>query len=1120
MKYTGAKLIFLVSLFFYCSTAFANDAYEMGLSAYEEGNHQKAYEIWQKAALKNNSNSQYGLGFLHEHGLYVAQNFSKALFWYEKAALSAHPEAQYAAGVMYLQGLGVTIDQSLAINYFRSAAKLNNELAILTLGDLNFFGEFPDSSVENAEKWYKIASDLGSKDGAAMLAQVWYETPIFKKTPEQIVRQLEYAVSLGSADAKFMLGLFYKDGILVTKDLFKAKYYLEAIDSLDSDIYSNFSLAEIYFETGIYSATILRLDLLVEELKVSSADPFLLGEAYNLLGRSFAMESKLVKAEENFLEALDIFQSQKDSFSQIAMVFNNLGLTYLNMANFVKAEQYIERAIALRPDDGVPYNNFGLAAYEQGNLNLAKAFFEKSLILLSDEFGHANMELTPTLNSLGLVFYSMEDFQKAEIYYEKALEIIREELGEEHQYFATTLGNLANVWAATDQFGKALEAYNDLKVLYESSLGKFQQEYAAVLNNSAHLKSRLTDYKNAILDAEDALTISQKNLGSRHPDLIGLNTGLAKLHFYAGNKKKALHYSSKASALIKNYSIAYNGTTNQNSKSNYPISVINLKPRSFDTQKINTAANFNIAMLINLQTPHDLNKILISFQLADVVAREAVFTMTALRFTAADKKLQEQIRFLQDELETYKSLMTKYIRFLTKQGERNFQNTVELLKSHVNQRLEKIGNIQNTIASTFPRYSELVNPQPLSLSDTQDLLGLDEGLFTFVSDDETSSTYAFMVTKEDARAYKVDLSESDIADIVGELRSDIDLSQVVGIGDLPNFDMNLSYELYSKLFGPAEDMLGGVKHLLVVPTGPMESLPLNLLVTEKPEIDPSSSVFDNYQAAAWLPKSYSLTRLPSVSSLRALRVFASADQAQEPFIGFGDPVLNGQPGELRGLQLANVYRGTKADIEQVRSLPELPETSEELKRIAAYLRAPEDKIYLRERASETVLKNTDLTNSRVVAFATHGLVGGEISGLAEPALVLSPPDEATDEDDGLLKASEVAQLKMNADIIMLSACNTASGDELGAEGLSGLARAFIYAGARSLLVSHWSVESSSAAELTTGMFDVMSADDSIGRSEALQMSMVDLMMDEDQPYYSHPAFWAPFSLIGDGATLN
>ena len=416
--------------------------------------------------------------------------------------------------------------------------------------------------------------------------------------------------------------------------------------------------------------------------------------------------------------------------------------------------------------------------------------------------------------------------------------------------------------------------------------------------------------------------------------------------------------------------------------------------------------------------------------------------------------------------------------------------------------------------------SELVNPQPLSLTDTQDLLGLEEGLLTFVSDDETEATYAFFVTREDARAYKVDLSESDISDIVKELRSGIDLSNSIGIGDLPNFNTELSYELYSKLFGPIEDMLNGLEHLLIVPTGPMESLPLNLLITEKPNVDPTASVFDNYQAAAWLPKKYSLTRLPSVSSLRALRVLASAGQADEPFIGFGDPVLNGSAGELRGLKLSNVYRGTQADIEQVRNLPELPDTADELKLIANYLRAPEDSIYLRERASETILKNTDLTNSRVVAFATHGLVGGEISGLVEPALVLTPPDEVTDEDDGLLKASEVAQLKMNADIIMLSACNTASGDKLGAEGLSGLARAFIYAGARSLLVSHWSVESTSAAELTTGMFDAMNRDSDIGRSEALQMSMVDLMTDKDRAYYSHPAFWAPFSLVGDGATLN
>jgi len=471
-----------------------------------------------------------------------------------------------------------------------------------------------------------------------------------------------------------------------------------------------------------------------------------------------------------------------------------------------------------------------------------------------------------------------------------------------------------------------------------------------------------------------------------------------------------------------------------------------------------------------------------------------------------------------DNLRKTKRIVTEDIISMVALGDQ--EERINELQKNANSLSSSIQSFEAELLKKFPKYMNLISPVPLSLTETQNLIVSTEGVFTFVSDNEANVTYAFFVTKDDARAYEIDLSESDIAAIVSKLRAGIDLSNSFGFGDLPNFDMDLSHDLYSKLFGPVEDMLEGIKHLLVVPTGPLESLPLNLLITEKPKMDPTASVFENYQAAAWLPKTYSLTRLPSVSSLRALRVFASEGQSQDPFIGFGDPVLNGPAGDLRGLTVEDIYQGAEANIAAVRNLPELPETSEELKRIAAYLGAPEDKIYLRERASETVLKNTNLTNSRVVAFATHGLVGGEISGLAEPALILSPPNEATDEDDGLLKASEVAQLKMNADMVLLSACNTASGDELGAEGLSGLARAFIYAGARSLLVSHWSVESTSAAELTTGMFDAIDQDQELGRSEALQRSMIELITNEDRPYYSHPAFWAPFSLIGDGQTAQ
>ena len=238
------------------------------------------------------------------------------------------------------------------------------------------------------------------------------------------------------------------------------------------------------------------------------------------------------------------------------------------------------------------------------------------------------------------------------------------------------------------------------------------------------------------------------------------------------------------------------------------------------------------------------------------------------------------------------------------------------------------------------------------------------------------------------------------------------------------------------------------------------------------------------------------------------------------FTGFGDPALAGRPGILRGLEVVDVYEGAKADLGKLRALPELPETAEELRQIASHLGAPPESVFLREKATESEVKTANLSKSRVLAFATHGLISGELSGLAEPALVMTPPDKATEFDDGLLTASEVAQLDLNADIVLLSACNTGAGKELGATGLSGLARSFIYAGARSLLVTHWSVDSKATTKLTTGMFEAMASDPSIGRAEALRQSMLNMMNDAENPHYAHPAFWAPFSLIGDGQTAN
>ena len=187
--------------------------------------------------------------------------------------------------------------------------------------------------------------------------------------------------------------------------------------------------------------------------------------------------------------------------------------------------------------------------------------------------------------------------------------------------------------------------------------------------------------------------------------------------------------------------------------------------------------------------------------------------------------------------------------------------------------------------------------------------------------------------------------------------------------------------------------------------------------------------------------------------------------------------------------------------------------------VAKSLKAGKDDLLLGRSANESEVKALSrrgrLDDYRVVHFATHGLISGEIEGLGEPALALSLPDKATTEDDGLLTASEVAELKLNADWVVLSACNTAAGEKPGAEAFSGLARAFFYSGARTLLVSHWPVVSEAAVKLTRSTFSALQEDPMIGRAEALRRAMRTLI-DKGGPNERHPSYWAPFVVVGDG----
>ena len=448
------------------------------------------------------------------------------------------------------------------------------------------------------------------------------------------------------------------------------------------------------------------------------------------------------------------------------------------------------------------------------------------------------------------------------------------------------------------------------------------------------------------------------------------------------------------------------------------------------------------------------------------------------------------------------------------------------------------------IQRRFPEYASLIRPAPTTVEDIRAFLRADETLLSFYFGRRESFVWAIPKDRPIAFA-QLALNATQLQSKVTALRAALDPPVLESVSDIPNFDVEAAHELYRLLLEPVAQGWQDAKTLIVVTNGALGSLPLSLLPTKPAKVAvkiEGEPYFAAYRNVQWLARTHAVVAMPSAAALRTLRNGAVPSMKREQIVGFGDPYFSAEqateagapdlmPTAADAMRGARVKRRATIGTAQLRSatlgaLPRLEDTGDELKAIASALHADPSKVlYLGKDANEKIVKGIDLTRYRVVVFATHGLVPGDLDGLTQPALALTAPEVAAIDGDGLLTVDEILALRLNAEWVVLSACNTAAGAGQGAEALSGLGRAFFYAGSRALLVTNWPVDSVTARELVTGVFRRQADNPRLSRAEVLRQSMMAVLESSERKNetgetiytHAHPLFWAPYTIMGDGS---
>lgn len=768
--------------------------------------------------------------------------------------------------------------------------------------------------------------------------------------------------------------------------------------------------------------------------------------------------------------------------------------------------------------------NLAYVLLQQRRLIDAEYYARRSLQLSLDSFGRGSTDVGRALLMLARIVNEQGRPKEAVLLAEAAQRSAQEGgATNDSIVMAQSRRALGTALVADGQYGKADQVFQDMRAgvqldqdLYKNFVIEDLDWVLAML--------KIGKYQQAEEMAKSLLIKTERSSGKSSPRL-------AVVRAFEAASLQGLGKASEANALYK-LSIPIIIDQARNDAENDTSSIKQEQRLTFLFENY-LATLAETAKLIPAQAASMAAE---AFTIADIARGSGVqraLTASAARANIKDPQLVNLARNEQDlqrRINTLSELLTGLLSAAPDQQLPNVQakirNDIALFKTQRE-------TIKKEIEKKFPDYAELVEPKPATIERTQKLLRSDEVLVSWYFADQVG--YVWSISKQGPPSFmQIPLGRSQMAKQVSHLRKSLDPG-VSTIDEIPPFDIAASYRLYQQILEPISSTLLGKKVMLVVPHAELGQLPLSVLIT-KPSSQPTKSglPFSSYRNTSWLTKEIAIAQIPSVTALTALRNLPDGNPSRKNFVGFGDPYFSAAQQKsaeklvkssqlaTRGipLKLRNVPKISGVSSAELALLPRLPDTSEEIQDVAKVMAASSEDIFLHKQASVKQVMSMDLSNRKVIMFATHGLVPGELNGLTQPALAMSSPEVTGDADDGLLTMDKVLTLKLDADWVVLSACNTAAGEGAGSEAVSGLGRAFFFAGAKALLVSNWPVDSAASRALMTDLFKRQqgktSKAESLREAMLYQIEQGGMMEGKTMKYsYAHPLFWAPFVLVGD-----